>query len=57
MAQDSNKTPMTKSDASRIQSHADKNSTNQDFKARVQAAAERNSKSGGATSNKPTGKK
>ena len=33
---------MTPSDASRIQSHADKTGTNQGFKASAQAAAERN---------------
>ena len=35
---------MDKESASRIQSHADKNDTNQDFKARAQAASARNEK-------------
>ncbi|KAG2219376.1 hypothetical protein INT45_006084 [Circinella minor] len=34
--------PMTPSDASRIQSHADKTGTNQDFKSRAQSAAAHN---------------
>lgn len=34
-----NKTPMTPEAASRIQSHADRTGTNQDFKARAQAAS------------------
>jgi len=38
------KTPMTKDAASRIQSHADKTGSNQDFKARAQAAASKNKK-------------
>ena len=33
------KKPMTKEDAARIQSHADKTGKNQDFKARAQRAA------------------
>ena len=45
------KTPMTPTDASRIQSHADRTDTNQDFKARAQSAAEKNSGSGNATGN------
>jgi hypothetical protein len=36
------KTKMTSSDASRIQSHADKTGTNQDFKAIAQSAASKN---------------
>ena len=36
------KTPMTQSDAARIQSQADRSGTNQDFKARAQAAADKN---------------
>ncbi len=51
----STKTPMTPSDASRIQSHADKSGTNQGFKSRAQSAASKKSsgsgKSGGGTSN------
>ena len=35
-------TKMTSEDAQRIQSHADKTNTNQDFKARAQAAAAKN---------------
>jgi len=31
--------PTTPADAARIQSHADRNGTNQDFKARAQSAA------------------
>lgn len=34
------KTPMTPADAARIQSHADKTGTNQDFKERAQRAGE-----------------
>ncbi|KAI9490550.1 hypothetical protein BDB00DRAFT_875283 [Zychaea mexicana] len=34
------KNPMTKGDASRIQSHADRTQTNQDFKARAQSTAD-----------------
>ena len=41
-------TPMTPEAASRIQSHADKTGTNQDFKARAQSAAEKNT-TGSAT--------
>ena len=33
---------MSREAASRIQSHADRTKTNQDFKARAQAASERN---------------
>ena len=47
-------TPMTPSDASRIQSHADRTGTNQGFKGRAQAAGEAN-KGGG--SSKGGGKK
>lgn len=39
---DTPKTPMTPSAASRIQSHADKSGTNQDFKSRAQSAADKN---------------
>ena len=35
---------MTGKDASRIQSHADKSGSNQDFKARAQRAASKNKK-------------
>lgn len=35
------KTSMTRKDASRIQSHADKSGRNQDFKARAQRAADK----------------
>ncbi|KAI9250897.1 hypothetical protein BDA99DRAFT_563820 [Phascolomyces articulosus] len=41
------KTPMTPADASRIQSHADKTGQYQDFKARAQSAAARNTQYGG----------
>ncbi len=34
------KAPMTPADAARIQSHADKTGTNQDFKERAQGAVE-----------------
>lgn len=37
----SKKTEMTKKDASRIQSHADKTGKHQDFKARAQKAADK----------------
>lgn len=37
------KNPVTTKDASRIQSHADRTGTNQDFKARIQAQAAKNS--------------
>jgi len=36
------KTEMTKDDAQRIQRHADKNDTNQDFKSRAMSAADKN---------------
>ena len=36
---------MTREDARRIQSHADKTGTNQEFKQRAQRAAAKNSKS------------
>lgn len=36
------KTQMTQEDASRIQSHADRTDTNQDFKSRAQSAGDRN---------------
>jgi len=38
------KSRMTSEAAQRIQSHADRSGTNQDFKARAQSSAERNSK-------------
>ncbi len=38
----SEKKPMTPSDAQRIQSNADRDGTNQDFKARAAAAAAKN---------------
>ena len=34
--------PMSKEDATRIQSHSDRTGENQDFKARAQSAADRN---------------
>lgn len=34
-------TPMTQEDAARIQSHADKTGSNQDFKQRAQSAADK----------------
>lgn len=37
------KQKMSKEDTARIQSHADKTGTNQDFKARAQSAADKNS--------------
>ncbi len=39
---DGDETEMTEEAAQRIQSHADKNDTNQDFKSRAQSAAARN---------------
>ena len=41
-------TPMTTADASKIQSHAAKTGTNQDFARRAQGAAARNAGQGGA---------
>lgn len=41
-----NKTPMTKSDASRIQSHADRTGTNDGFKGRAQSAADKSANQG-----------
>lgn len=41
-----NKTPMTKSDAGRIQSHADRTGTNEGFKERAQSSADRNANQG-----------
>jgi len=38
------KSPMTSKDAARIQSHADRSGSNQDFKARAQRAAAKNKK-------------
>ena len=52
---DTTKTPMTPSAASRIQSHADKSGTNQDFKGRAQSAGS-NNESGGAASKGKGGK-
>ncbi len=40
----SKKSGMTSQDVSRIQSHADRTGTNQDFKARVQASAAKKGK-------------
>jgi len=39
---DGDKTEMTKEAAQRIQKHADKNDTNQDFKSRAMSAAYKN---------------
>lgn len=47
------KKTMTESDAARIQSHADRTATNQDFKSRAQGAAAKNSSD---TAGKPEGK-
>jgi len=49
------KTPMTPEDASRIQSHADRTGTNEDFKRRAQRSAERNSSGQGSTGNQSGG--
>ena len=50
--------PMTKEDAARIQSHADKTGTNQDFKSRAQSAADKNpAKQGGTNGGNQGGKK
>jgi len=38
------KAPMTQKDASRIQSHADRTGSNQDFKGRAQRAAAKSKK-------------
>ena len=46
------KTPTTPSDASRIQSQADKSGTNQGFKSRAQSAATKNSSGGGKSGGK-----
>lgn len=43
---DKKQTPMTPVDASRIQSHADKTGTNQEFKARAQSAGAKNADQG-----------
>ena len=56
----STRIPMTKEDASRVQSHADRTGTNQDCKDRAQRAAERNSKDspqGSGSNGRPGGKK
>jgi hypothetical protein len=50
------KTPMTPSDASRIQSHADRNGTNQSFKARAQRGASTTTAGGGKGGGKGKGK-
>jgi hypothetical protein len=52
----SEKKPMTPSDAQRIQSNADRNGTNQDFKARAAAAAAKNEGAGKGASNGNTQK-
>jgi len=44
MANTNNSNSMTQKAASRIQSHADKSGTNQDFKARAQSSASKNQK-------------
>lgn len=51
------KTPMTPTAASRIQSHADKTCTNQDFKSRAQSTADKNAKSDTQGPRKGGGKK
>ncbi len=43
---DKKSTPMTPTDASRIQSRADKEGKNQDFKERAQRAGEKNAEAG-----------
>lgn len=52
-----NKKTMTSSDAKRIQAHADQAGTNQDFKARAQAAAAKNTQSTGGNASGTAGKK
>lgn len=47
------KTPMTPEAARRVQSHADKTGTNQDFKARAQSAADKGAAKGGAGGSAP----
>ena len=44
MAKKGGKAPMTQKDASRIQSHADRTGSNQDFKGRAQRAASKGKK-------------
>jgi hypothetical protein len=51
------KTPMTKGDAARIQSHADKTGTNADFKGRAQAAGQKNGGAAKAPNSAPRGGK
>lgn len=48
---------MTPEDAARIQSHADKTGTNQDFKAKAQSAAAKNQQQGGEKSGAQGNKK
>lgn len=48
--------PMTSSDAKRIQAHSDKAGTNQDFKARAQAAAAKNGQGTGGNATVDSGK-
>ena len=50
-------TPMTPAAASRIQSHADRTGTNQDFKGRAQAAGESNKGAGAPSGGQGGGKK
>lgn len=47
----------TKKDATRVQSHADRTGTNQDFKARAQRAADRGERQQGAGNAEGKGKK
>lgn len=51
------KKPLTASDASRIQAHADKTGQNQDFKARAQRAASKQAGGHSAKSTSGKGKK
>lgn len=50
----SGKTQMTQEAASRIQSHADRTGTNQDFKSRAQSSGDRNANAGQAGGNQGT---
>jgi hypothetical protein len=48
--------PMTQEDAARIQSHADKTGTNQDFKSRAQSAADKRANEDAKSSDADKGK-
>ena len=48
-------TPMTPEDAARIQSHADKTGTNQDFKKRAQSSGDKNAADSATNKGKGSG--